>query len=298
MPRLTQRMIDTTIASASKQVILRDVDLQCFGLRISSKSASYIVECKFQGKTKRVTLGKASVLTLEQARVKAREVLNLMASGVDPDAEKKIQKHAAITLREVLEVYLATKELKPTTIDVYQRQCKNAFASWMDKPVTSITRDMVEDRHREMSNGTRRGGSSGRAYANGCFTTLQALLNFAAEKYTVNGLPLIPVNPVSRLTKARLWHRVHPRTGVVPEYKLRAWYRAVRQLENKTVSDYFLLLLFTGLRRREAAQLKWTDINFEAKTLTIRREESKTHRDHVLPLTEFLLELLVSVRMQ
>ena len=162
----------------------------------------------------------------------------------------------------------------------------------MDKPVTFITRDMVEDKHREMTNGTRRNGNSGRAYANGCFTTLQALLNFAGEKFTVDGQSLIPVNPVSRLTKTRAWYRVHPRTGVVPEHKIGAWYKAVRELKNKTVSDYFLLLLFTGLRRKEALTLRWTDIDFEAKTLIVRRQDSKTNRDHLLPLTEFLLDLL------
>ena len=231
-------------------------------------------------------------MSLEEARAKAREHLNKMASGIDPDAEKKIQKQATITLREVLDVYLATKQLKPSTVNVYRRQCANAFPAWMDKPVTAITRDMVEDRHREMSNGTRRNGHSGRAYANGCFTTLQALLNFAAEKYTINGQPLIAVNPVSRLTKARLWHRVHPRTGVIPEAKIGAWYRAVKQLKNKTVSDYFLLLLFTGMRRNETLMLRWTDIDFQEKTLTIPRERSKTGRDHVLAVNRIRVRSL------
>ena len=110
-------------------------------------------------------------------------------------------------------------------------------------------------------------GYSGRAYANGCFTTLQALLNFAAEKYTINGQPLIAVNPVSRLTKARLWHRVHPRTGVIPEAKIGAWYRAVKQLKNKTVSDYFLLLLFTGMRRNETLMLQVDGYRFSREDI-------------------------------
>jgi integrase len=189
-------------------------------------------------------------------------------------------------------VYLATKELKPNTVSVYTRQCNNAFRAWLDKPITTITKDMVEQKHREMSNGGRRNGGSGRAYANGCFTTLQSLLNFAMEKYTVNGQPIIPVNPVTRLTKAHLWHRVHPRTGVVPESKLGAWYRAVKALKNKTVSDYFLLLLFTGMRRQETLALRWADIDFSQKTLTVPRDKSKTGREHTLPLTEFTLDLL------
>jgi integrase len=285
-------MIDTTKVPPKGQVILRDSELKGFGVRISPESSAYVVEARVNGKNTRITIGKTSLMSLEEARDRARELLSKMTQGIDPNAEKKLEQVAAITLRELLQVYLATKELKPNTVSVYTRQCNNAFVNWLDKPITSITKDMVEQKHREMSNGGRRNGGSGRAYANGCFTTLQSLLNFAMEKYTVNGLRIIPVNPVTRLTKAHLWHRVHPRTGVVPEGKLAAWYRAVKQLKNKTVADYFLLLLFTGMRRQETLALRWTDIDFEQATLTVPRDKSKTGREHTLPLTEFTLDLL------
>jgi hypothetical protein len=103
----------------------------------------------------------------------------------------------------VLEVYLATKELRPGTINVYRRIINDAFKEWLGKPLNFITKDMVADKHRAMTNGTRRGGTSGRAYANCAFRTLQALINFANEKYEVDGVPVVAVNPVSRLTKTR-----------------------------------------------------------------------------------------------
>jgi Arm DNA-binding domain len=227
MPKLTQRMIDTTLATATSRVILRDSEVQCFAVRISPDSASYIVECKFNGKTKRVTLGRTSLMTLEQARQRAREVLLTIKSGVDPAAEKKIQKHANITLREILQVYLATKQLRPGTIDLYRRQCNHAFKDWLDLPIVKISKDMVEDKHRAMANGSCRGGTSGRAYANSAFKLLQALLNFVDEKYSVDGQPLIPVNPVSRLTKTRAWYRVHQENGI-ESTRERAWYPSTK----------------------------------------------------------------------
>jgi integrase len=157
--------------------------------------------------------------------------------------------------------------------------------------VIEITKNMVEDRHRSLASGTSI-GTTGRAYSNFCLKTLQSLLNYAAEKYEVDGKPLIPVNPVSRLTKTRAWFRVHPRSGVVPEYKLADFYKAAMSMENPAVRDYFLLLLFTGVRKCEGTNLRWSDIDFQAKTLTIRREQAKNHRDHVLPLPSFLFDLL------
>lgn len=60
----------------------------------------------------------------------------------------------------------------------------------------------------------------------------------------------------------------------------------------ETTRDYLLLLIFTGLRREEAASLKWSDIDFQAKTLTAR--DTKNHLDHTLPLSDYLLELLAN----
>ena len=53
-----------------------------------------------------------------------------------------------------------------------------------------------------------------------------------------------------------------------------------------------LLILFTGLRKNEAAQLKWGNIDFKAKTLTVI--DPKNHLDHILPLSDFLYELLLT----
>lgn len=60
---------------------------------------------------------------------------------------------------------------------------------------------------------------------------------------------------------------------------------------NETLHDYLLLVLFTGLRRNEAAQLKWSDIDLKAKTLTV--PDTKNHQPHTLPLSDFLSDLLV-----
>lgn len=55
--------------------------------------------------------------------------------------------------------------------------------------------------------------------------------------------------------------------------------------------DYLLLLLFTGLRRNEAATLRWKDIDLDSKVLIIRAEIAKNGNEHRLPLSNFLLEL-------
>ncbi len=255
MQKLTQKVVDITKTPPQGKLIIRDSEVKGFGLSVSSRSKSYFVECRVNGLKRRATVGRADLMTLEDARIEGRKLLVEMLSGFDPHAEKRNEKVASITLLELLEEYLRVRTLKPSTVEVYRRVIRKSLREWLNKPITEITKNMVEDRHRQLSNGTSQ-GTSGKAYANFCFRTLQALLNYAAEKYEIDGEPIITVNPVSSPTKTKAWHRVHPRTGAIPEYQLAQWYKAVDEIESKNVLDYLLLLLFTGVRRRERTSLK------------------------------------------
>lgn len=194
MPKLTQKTVDNKTHPKTGQILVRDDEIIGFGLRVSQATKAYFVESRVNGKARRVTLGRADRMSIEEARQEARYVLAEMSSGVDPNAAKKAEKVSALTLDELLEIYLAAKELRESTKSFYRRIIRRCLKDWLDKPITAITRDMVEDRHKQMSNGTTK-GTSGRATANGCFKTLQALLNYAAERYEIDGQPLILIKP-------------------------------------------------------------------------------------------------------
>lgn len=127
---------------------------------------------------------------------------------------------------------------------------------------------------------------------------LRAMFNFAAGEYEDEmGKPFILENPVKRLSHTRAWYRVARRQTVIKKHDLPSWYEVVMNFETErtsskshTIRDYLLLLLFTGLRRSEAAKLTWDAIDFKAKTLTIN--DTKNNEQHVLPLSDFLYELL------
>jgi integrase len=58
----------------------------------------------------------------------------------------------------------------------------------------------------------------------------------------------------------------------------------------------YLLLLLTGLRRREVCEAKWSEIDFEAKTWTLPEERTKNRKGHVLPLSDLALAVLEDAR--
>jgi integrase len=264
-----------------------DDKLKGFGLRITSGGAkTFFVEKLVKRKLRRIKIGRYGELTAEQARKQAQILLGQIAQGIDPLAEKRADKMRQVTLKEVMADYLkARKSLKPKTLYDYQRVLAIAFANWKNKPLISITKDKVAKHHEEL------GQERGHAYANLAMRLLRALFNFAAGQYEDSeGKSLITDNPVKRLSQTRAWYRVERRQTFIKAHELASWYSGVQNLKNETLRDYLLLILFTGLRRQEAAKLDWRQVDLKAKTLKVT--DTKNKEAHTLPLSDYLYDML------
>lgn len=74
--------------------------------------------------------------------------------------------------------------------------------------------------------------------------------------------------------------------------QLPAWFHAVCNLSNPVISAYLQGLLITGARREELAQLRWGDVDFQWRGLTIR---DKVQGTRVIPLSPYLSTLLTAL---
>ena len=292
--KLTKRVVDAAEPPPKvAQAFIRDDQLLGFALRITRAGAkSFILEKRIQGQVKRITLGRYPEITTEQARAKAQQMLGEIATGINPITKQKETNTRGITLHTAFEDYLtARKSLKATTLTDYQRVMRETFPDWQKKPLKSITKDMVAKRHSER-------GEISEARANLAMRLLRAIYTFAAGQYEDSkGQSLFPENPVKRLSHTKAWFRVVRRTSVIKAHELPRWYEGLATAQDVRTSgksalirDYLLLVLFTGLRREEAAQLTWKQVDFKSKTLTIT--DTKNHMEHTLPLSDFLYTLL------
>src|SRR5437764_14798950 len=92
--KLTQAVVDGVRAPtrSGKQELIWDEGLRGFGLLLSGATnrISYVCQRKLgDGRTRRVTIGAANVLPLEDARREALAVLRTFAHGVDPKAARR-----------------------------------------------------------------------------------------------------------------------------------------------------------------------------------------------------------------
>lgn len=290
--KITKRCVDIAIFPVTGQTFIRDAELKGFALRITPGSKSFIIEKRVDGKVRRVTLGRYPELTAEQARKEAHKLLGQIAIGGNPIAEKQLEVLEGTTLAQAFQDFkISRKDLKSGTLYDYQRLMEVAFTDWKGKALTSISKDMVAKRH------TQLGENRGEAYANLSMRFLRSLLNFAIAQYeTPEGEPLLRENSVARLTSTRAWYHVGRRQTVIKPHQLTAWYQAVMGLKREgtspqsaAIADYLLCLLFTGLRRQEAAQLQWEQVDLAHRTLTI--PDTKNRQPLTLPLSDFLVAL-------
>jgi integrase len=292
MPKLTKFFVSNVKLPEKGQIIYRDTTLVGLGLRVTPAGCkSYVVEGRVNGVFRRITLGRENQMTPSAARKKAQKILATLASGKDPTVERARRKIRGVTLKEVLEHFLSVRNLRANTRKSYRNMIPRSLGDWLDLPVAAITRDMVVQRHLDLRKPTRQ-GTSGEVQANIVMRVLGTLLNFAAANYEIDDKPIILINPVKKLSYNRQWYPEGRRQRIIPDHKMADWYDAVISLKYKKIKDYLLLLLFTGLRRVEGASLRWEDVDFASKVITIRAEIAKNKKEHRLPLSDFLETLL------
>jgi integrase len=277
---------------SGKQTLHWDTELKGFGVLCSgtTNSKTFVVQRDINGKSRRVTVGPVNVLSLDAARDRAKSELALMYQGIDPKAHRRALKAQSVTLRQTLEGYLQTrKDLGEKTAKEYRRFVERHLSDWLDRPLRDVTSEMVEKRHRSIKEGVEKrrkvGGAKGHASANGTMRVLRLLWNYAAERQ-----PELPDNPVKRLRRA--WYPDERREQFVKPSELPGFYEAVTKLPNEIQRDYILFALFTGLRRREAATLRWDDVDLKDRMIRLPAERTKGRRKLDLPMSDFVADLL------
>lgn len=279
----TKSKIDCLPWPSEGQVFYRDTMLRGFGLRVGTSSRVYFVEGQVNRRTRRVTIGRADVLTPDVARKKALAILGEMAEGTDPNQSRKEQEANKITVKEAFDTFFKAKTtLASCTVDGYTRSRDKYLEDWQKKPIALVTRQMVLSRHQKIT------ATYGAVTANNVFRHFRSVYNFTAASYDD-----FPANPVTILTQARAWHRETRRRRVITIHDLPQWWQAI-MVETDDARDIFIIALFTGMRRSEILRLEWEHVDLVAKTLHLPSTKNGDPLD--LPLSDYLAGVISARR--
>jgi integrase len=288
-----------------RPVFYWDTRLAGFGLRVSAKTNDrrYVAQHDVNGRTRRVTLGPLSLFkTIDEARERAREELAKMWAGTDPKTRSQKRRDAEIdggplTLRRALKLYIARQQerdkLREVSAKDYRQRLERYVPRWLDKPLASITAEMVQVRFDEIKREVAKRKShplaTGNTTANGVMRTVGIIWRFAARRYPRLGLTADPVAALD-------WNPEKARTLALEDEQIGPFYRALQTVGSRNQRDYLTLILFTGMRRTETASLKWSSVDLNSRQLHIPIANVKGKRDLDLPLTDVVYDLLVARR--
>lgn len=306
--KLTKTNIDRVRKPGPGTVIYIDTETKGFGLRVTaSGAASFIVQGMIAGQKKeaRITIGSYGAWTVDDARRRAEQYKHQFEDGIDPRDVRKQDEAMRVSLMDVCTAYTSRPgKLKASTAAEYRRHVEKVFASWKDKPIASITRDMVQERHREIVEKGLEGKKGAPASANAAFVTLRILINFAMDEYRrPDGEPLLVHNPVGALKHH--WAPTGDRTErYIEKRKVGAVWNRLMEMrsnpKNREVLagiDLTVFLTLTGARRDEAAALTWDRVHIDEEDPTNSRwhlTERKRGQPIFLPLSSQAVALLKS----
>jgi len=297
MGNFTSKMLDELPTPTDRKEYFDD-SVKGLTLRMTTTGIkTFSVMKRVNGKMIRTTLGRYPTLTVKQARAKAINILNIINDGINPNKQSIEHELKKITLKQVLDDYITSRgtNLKVDTVNNYRGAFNGYLKDWGEKELLSISRDMVEKRHRKIT-------KQSPTRANTVMRLVRALFNYAMGEYeNSDGNPIVLHNPTQRLSHIKAWNREKRKQTIIKSYDLKGWWDAIHALpthelnakkpnHSETARDYFIFVLLTGLRRREASTLTWSDIDFKDNTLNI--EDTKNHESHALPLTDYLVKLL------
>lgn len=318
-----ERVQDFSCPEKKAQFFLWDAKTTGFGIRATKNAKVFIHQGKLARKTIRIKIGDIRTLTLEDARKEARRLQTLIDAGIDPrqDKQDKIQKtidrqekenRLEVIFKEAWTAYLEDRRPQWSEIhyldhlqvsqpggEPYKRgkgkTKAGPLAVFMSEKLSDITAEKIESWLKKEA--PKRG-----ARARLSFSLLRAFLNWC-ENYTKKEYEtlvspykgLVSPNVCSTQLKKKYIPKMTAKDDCLQKEQLPVWFKAVHGLTNKIISAYLQTLLLTGSRREELAMVKWTDIDFQWKSLTIH---DKVENYRIIPLTAYVYFLLSNLPRQ
>lgn len=286
--KITKRVVDGAEPELSTYLV-RDTEVKGFVLVVTSAGAkSYAIDYRAgsgRGAPKRrFTIGKhGSPWTPDMARAEAKRLLAEVAAGRDP-AATRLEDRSALRFGELIDLYLAEgiTHKKPSTLKADRGRIEHHLRPLLGRlRADTIGRADVERMRNAVAAGKtaekigigekRRAGSiakGGRGAAAQCVALISSIYAFAIAR------GLCADNPARGVKKAS----VRKVERFLSETEIACLSQALEAETERSGNPYpaaaIRLLLLTGCRKSEIANLLWEHVDFERECL--RLPDSKT----------------------
>jgi integrase len=287
--RLSERAIARLRkAAAGRELMVTDIDVPSLHVRIQpSGYASLIFRHRQRGRVYKAVVGRVGNLTVDSARQTARAYVGRIALGFDPIAEKVAEdrRHnnaldavrrakannasaAEFTAGTMIGKWAAPRKddgRSPRYVAGIRGALERTLAPVLDLPARDLSKSRIQD----LIEAAENRGPAAAAQA-------QMALRLAFKHAIKNGW--LEINPCIALEAPKLKERTRTLAG----REIQRIWRAAEALPSPA-GNYIRFLLATGVRRNEALEARWSEI--EGDRWTIPKERMKAGREFIVPLT-------------
>lgn len=291
------------------QSFLWDTEAPGLAVRATKNGAkAYIHQGKLHGRAVRITIGNVKSWGIDDARIESRALQTLLDKGIDPreqkrelaeaaDAKRVEDKRKVVTFGDAWPLYINANQsswgdrhladhvrLAAAGGEKRKRSDKLTISGPLAPLFPMLLSELTgESLARWLSDeSAKRPTSAALSYR-----LLRAFIRWAAGRPEYRGLIAPEAYRTSEVRKAL--PRGKTKDDCLQREQLAGWFDAVRKIDNPVISAYLQSLLMTGARREELIGLRWQDVDFRWKTLTIR---DKIEGQRVIPLTPYVASLL------
>jgi integrase len=306
MPKLTKRSVES-FEPESTAVVRYDDKLAGFGVRVmpSGRRYYFVRYRNKHGRDRWFSIGEHGKITVDAARIKAKQIFQAVVDGGDPSGEREAFR-AAPTVNDLLDRYIAEhleKRNRPSTINRFKGVVRHDIRPELGHlTVAAVTRQDLHRLHAARAKTPRQ--------ANLVVAVCSKIFNLA-ETWEMRPEGSNPCRKIERYREnqrerflsaeelARLGGTLREAETVGLPWKVGADSKhpvkpdARKTLYRRVTTAAIELLLFTGCRLSEVLNLKWEQIDFDAGKITL--PETKSGRPQLVtmnaPARQVLKEL-------
>lgn len=298
------------------QVFLWDSKAPGLGLRVTRGGAkAYIFQGKIHGRTVRITIGDSRSWTIDKAQEEARRLQTLVDTGIDP-REHRIHQQIAYEARQT-----ENRRKDVTFGEAWDEYVQARKVMWSERHYKDhVDHANLGGEPKKRGKGLTQPGPlaklrplklpelSGERIAAWLilqaaerptmaalsYRLLRAFIRWTSHSKTYQGI--IPADAYKARDVKDAVPRVKAKEGdCLQREQLISWFSAVCNIPNFVHSVYLQGLLILGPRREEWASLRWEDIDFQWRSLTLNDKVEGTGGRKV-PLSPYLLGLLIELK--